>query len=200
MVYILSILYSVFLGTIARNLVIVQPSQVGNTFNVSVISLIKKDNISRVLPLTFLFLIDWCVFLLIFQFPQTSQGGTTLAIEDIFLILCFLCSMVSLAHAVFLSFDTNDKNKCCLYAGWYYVLSTFGEVVWFSFLLYPLFKSGTFISPLIPMALIIYLAVKFLFAALSFTTANAQVQYKPALIFIISCLLKPASVLIYNLF
>lgn len=126
MTTIITVLYSVILGTLIKNLFHTDYNVTNNGITVNL--LITKDTKNIVIGIFILFLIDWITFLLVFN----PKGDPALSIREILLFLFFLPSITSLSFAVIFSLNTGCE-KFCFALSFYYLLSTIGEVAWIGF-------------------------------------------------------------------
>lgn len=128
MAYIISILYSVFLGSIFRNLFYSKYDEINNGISINL--LITKKTVSIVTALFLLFLIDWVTFIIVLG----PVGVSRFSILDIILLVFFVPSLTSLSFAVIFSLNT-ECEKFCLTLSLYYIFSTIGEFLYIGILL-----------------------------------------------------------------
>jgi len=192
MVYIITILYSVFLGSIVRSLL--SHKYDDSTETVSVNILITKKRVSIILGISVLFLIDWICFLIIYQPPMQF----CINCQDFILTLVYIPSISFLTFALILALDTKEE-KYCLFLALYFIFSVIAESCWIGISIYKTpaidFKQASaiyFISSL-------YLVLKMIWGILFYSRYLNRTVLDPTFSTYLSWVFKPALLIfLYN--
>ncbi|MHB2154378.1 hypothetical protein ACX8XN_08265 [Calditrichota bacterium GD2] len=123
MIYIISTIFSVLLGTLTTNLLHIE-RVTGRPSALKVYSHFQPNNALRVSLMLTLFIVDWIIFILIFP-PSKSLE---FAPQDILLLMMYIPALGSLAFAVIMALE-NDASFC-LPLKWYHILSLTAEISW----------------------------------------------------------------------
>jgi hypothetical protein len=125
MSYLMTTLYTVFLGTLFRNFVLVQisPSPTGGNI-VSVSSSLQRTNLQRALPLLLLFFIDWISFLIVYPVSQ----GFQITFSDFLLLIIYVPTLAMLGTGVL--FSLQSTRSFCVPVGLYHLLAALAELIW----------------------------------------------------------------------
>ncbi len=190
MTYILSILYIIFLGTAAKNLVFVEYRN--DNRSVTVHNLISRSNAWPVMTVFVLFFVDWLCFL--FIFPPGSDFD--LETKEIILLLCYAASLVCLSFGLFHSVD-DRLHTISIPLGLYYLGSLIAEMTW---LLLTLRQNWALVTKedvgYIAVFILLYAVIKIFWAFLFlFWCSRETSRTYPSYLSSLSCLFKPAFLL-----
>jgi len=121
MIYLLSFLYTLFIGILSQNLIAVSL----NGTTVRVTNHINKENGLTLLGILSIFIIDWVCFIIVFP-PDTAFS---LHWKDFILTILYTLSLIFLSFGLIHSLDHTSKSLCIPLAI-YNVISLLGEVIW----------------------------------------------------------------------
>lgn len=187
MAYLTTILYSVFLGTITRNLVLVKEDQ--STQSITIRNLITTTNRVRILPILLMFLVDWIIFLLIFG----SSNQFTLEIYDISLLVFYFPAITFLTIALLNSIEESSTNFC-YHLSYYHFIAGVSEVVWIIWKLSSYKGTEADVTSMIPIIIIIalYIIIRFGLGAFFYISGNTTLRINSTLVNYLSLIVKPA--------
>lgn len=188
MIYILSILYSVFLGSIFRN--IISPKYIEEPKGVSIQLLILKEKFYLVLGLSTLFLIDWISFLFVYQPTLTFS----FEIQDILLTLFYIPTITFLTFSLLFALDTT-KEKYCLSLSLYYLFSTIAEFFWIFATVNKMNTINSHEASTILFVSVIYIVLKIGWCGAFFLRHKNLTYLNPTFLTFMSCVFKPALIL-----
>jgi hypothetical protein len=134
MSFLITTLYTVFLGTLLRNFVVVQvtaaptPDRPDRTA-VNVAPLLCPDNVPRAIPLLSLFLVDWIAFLIVF--PPSS--AFSMGYSDMVLLMLYIPALAFLGAGVVMSLKDSEQPNASMFvlplAG-YLIVGALADLVW----------------------------------------------------------------------
>lgn len=188
MIYIISILYSVFLGSIFRNFL--SPKFIDSPKGVSIQFLVLKEKTSLVLGISVLYLIDWISFLIVYQPPSRFS----FEIQDFILTLFYIPTVTFLTFALILALDTT-KEKYCLSLSLYYICSTVAELFWIIMTVQKMNSIGVNDAVTILFISVIYIIMKGLWGVFFFLRHKELTVLNPTFLTFSSCVFKPALII-----
>lgn len=184
MSFLITTLYTVFLGTLFRNFVIVQLDAASNVVTVSPVIGIK--NWARTIPLLLLFMVDWVCFLFLFP-PSTSLS---FSIQDMTLLVLYVPTLAMLGTCVMLSLECSQRY--CFPLGIYHCTAALAEAWWVICYIAKVENIGGKEAALISGLVIFYGLIRLALALFYFAIAkNLFPRLQPAPFTLISVLLKP---------
>ncbi|HEX8213665.1 MAG TPA: hypothetical protein VF584_26080 [Longimicrobium sp.] len=184
MAFVIITLYSVLLGTLFRNFVVVQvPSSAGAAATVH--QLIRADLWYRTVGLLLLFFIDWVCFM--FVFPPAQPFAMELA--DLALLMCYVPAVSLLGFAVVLSLDTT--RRFCVALTGYHACAAIAELLWLS-LKVAQESLGNSQTGILFLAMGFYLMIRIALAAFFYVARRDDAPLVPDTLIAISLVPKPA--------
>lgn len=121
MIYLLSFLYTLFIGILSQNLIAVRLD--GNAVRVT--NHINKENGLTLIGILTIFVIDWICFIVVFP----PDAAFSLHWKDFILTVLYTLSLIFLSFGLIHSLDHTSKSLCVPLAI-YNVISLIGEVIW----------------------------------------------------------------------
>ncbi len=189
MIYILTILYSVFLGSIFRNFF--SPKYEASTDttseNVTMQLLIVKSKTPLIVGILILFLIDWISFLFIYE----PHSHFSFELQDFILTLFYIPTVTCLTFTLILALDTN-KEKYCLFFTLYHIFSTIAELTWIILTVNKLENVNPTSILLIGFG---YIILKVIWSVIFYLRHKEQTVLNPTYLTFLSCVFKPALII-----
>jgi hypothetical protein len=184
MAFVIITLYSVLLGTLFRNFVVVQaPSSVGGAATVH--QFIRAELWYRTLGLLLLFFIDWVCFMIVF--PPAQPFAMEFA--DLALLMCYVPAVSLLGFAVVLSLDAT--RRFCLALTGYHVCAAIAELLWLSIKVSQE-SLGDSQTGILLLAVGFYLMIRIALAAFFYFAREDDAALSPDVLITISLVPKPA--------
>ena len=193
MAFLISTVYSVVLGTLFRNFVLVRidGSPPGT---VVVTHLIRKTNWKNTISLLLLFFVDWVVFLVIFPPGQPF----TLDFRELLLLVFYLPALATLGTAVVASLE--DSRRYCVPLALYHGLGGVAEIIWLIAVGYAVDTiTGDTLGPVIAFVAV-YVIIRGGLAVGYYFLANPTRTVEPIILAPVALLAKPAVVLLVSFF
>ena len=162
MTILVNTLYTIFLGMMFRNLVLVELLAGGASRQIQVHALLRSDNALRTVPLLILFGVDWICFQIVF--PPLSAASFSTA--DAVLLIAYVPVLVALGYAVVLSLEKSSRFTAP--AAYYHILAACAEIIWLAVGIVQLPEKGDGIPPhtvaILLTAMLFYVLIRFLLA------------------------------------
>ena len=193
MAYIISIVYSVLLGSVASNFVHVERVVPGPPMDIKVYSLLHSKNAFRVVLILLLFLVDWVCFMTIFP----PSEGFSMKMYDVGLLVIYLPGLGVLSLATIMALSNN--NGYYNYVNLYFLFTLIGEIIWVFLSLYSddftvSAKQIAFFFLIVAIYILIKIFIIFAFKGASDKKGSIHVY----ILMILGIILKPSAIILIS--